>query len=276
MTEKNEYLEQLNKLQNYHDFALDISEATAGKKNIPWHLVRGHQLFNRLNMTCLSAIRLMPYNRQFPTDRVFWDFFSIASLTRNFVENYYALFYIAVDSIESPEREFRLLLLTFHLNNEKYKFFNECDPSDPLLKDFETNLPIDKQKLQAHPFFKKLDKQKQNGVLKGVRAKYLSNDEIAKRIGHDTSEFKPLYRFFSNQVHSTPWAFYTQSNIRGRGLENEVELAYTTTAIQLITKYLMAAILDMTALFPECLDLIDKRKLKTITADFKRFSTAEL
>lgn len=266
------YLEDYNKnlenLQNYLDFAIDISDATAGKQNLPWNLVRGHQLYNRLTVTSLSFIHLLPRNRYFPSKIEFWDFFSIATLARNFIENYYSFYYICIDKVSSEEADFRRLLLTYHLNNEKYKFYKESNQPQYILTEFEENLPKAKSELSEHPFIQNLDNKTRGDILKGKNFKYLSNKQISEKIPFDTRDFEPLYRFFSNQTHSTPLAFFSQNNERGRGLENEAEVIYISMAINFVTKYLLVAIIDMTNIFPDCVTKLDSWKLAHVKKEF--------
>ena len=270
MTYREYYNNALQNLQNYLDFAIDISDATSGKKNLPWDLARGHQLYNRLTITCLSFIHLLPRNRYFPSKMEFWDFFSTATLARNFIENYYSFYYICVDKITTEESDFRLLLLTYHLNNEKYKFYKESNQAQSILAEFEENLPKDMSELSDHPFMQNLDNKTRGDLLKGKNFKYLSNKDISERIPFDTSEFEPLYRFFSNHAHSTPLAFFTQNNERGRGLENETEVSYISMAIDFVTKYLLVAMIDMTNLFPDCVDKLNSQKLAHIRQEFEQ------
>lgn len=95
-------------------------------------------------MTSLSIVNLLP-NNIFPFKWEFWDFFSIASLTRNFIENYHIFFYIGVDNISEEERDFRLKLLNYHWNNEKYKLYSDFRDDVTLLREFEDNLPLAKE-----------------------------------------------------------------------------------------------------------------------------------
>lgn len=270
MNYRDDYLKKLEEIQNYLDFAIDISEATAGQKNVQLSLANGHQLYNRLTMTCLSFIHLLPRNRYFPSKGEFWDFFSLATLGRSFAENYFAFFYVCVEHVTLQESEFRQLLLTFHMNNEKYKFFKESNADADLLKEFEAKLPEAKRELAEHPFIQTLNKKAQGDLLKGNLFKYLSNKEIAERIPFSTKEFNPLYRFLSNHTHSTPWSFFTQNNSRGRGIENETEVVYVSLTIDFVTKYLLAAIIDMMRLFPEKTRNLEKWKVKHVKEQFQK------
>lgn len=270
MIDKVCYTKNLRTFENFIDFAIDISDHSAGIK-VPWHLVRANQLYTRLTITSLSIIHLLPTNNIFPSKNEFWDFFSVATLARNLIENYHMFYYVGVEKVSDEERDFRLKLLNYHLNNEKYKLYLESNVDKETLKEFEDNLPNAKGNLKKHPFFISLYRDKASKVLTGKEAMYLTHKEISERINFKTDEFIPLYRLFSNHTHSSPLAFFTMSNERGRGEENTAEIEYLSMTLDLCIKYLSAAILDMTVLFPSCVNRIDKTKLKIVTEKFNDF-----
>ena len=82
----------------------------------------------------------------------------------------------------------------------------------------------------------------------------------------------PLYRLFSNHTHTTPFAYYTISNKRGRGEENEAEISYLSITLDFCIKYLSAAIIDMTNLFPTCVEKINKSKFEIIKQKFEDYT----
>lgn len=266
--EKQNYNLSLHNLQNFLDFAIDVSEATADQKNIPWRLARAHQLYNRLTVTCMSIVRSLPGNKIFPSSVDFWDFFSIAPLTRNFIENYFAFFYIGVDNVDPVEQELRLLIFNYHHNHEKYQIYKLFDAPAEILKEFEINLPKDAEKIKNNRHFSTLKPFLQKEILSGKKFLYLSRTEIASRFSFSANEIKPLYKFFSNHTHSSPFSFYSMSNERGRGLQNDAELHYTTMAIEVVLKYLSAAILDMVKIFPGSASILNKAKLAIVQNSF--------
>lgn len=268
-SEKEKYDLSLQNLQNFLDFAIDVSESTADQKNIPWRFARAHQLYNRLTVTCMSIVRLLPGNKIFPASVDFWDFFSIAPLTRNFIENYFAFFYIGVDNVDPVEQELRLLIFNYHHNHEKYQIYKLFDAPVGVLEEFEINLPKDAEKIKNNRHFSTLKPFLQKEILTGKKFLYLSRTEIASRFAFSANEIKALYKFFSNHTHSSPFSFYSMSNERGRGLQNDAELQYTTMAIEVVIKYLSAAILDMTKIFPESVSALDRTKLNVIQNSFQ-------
>lgn len=264
MDNKKKYIDKLRDIENYLDFAIDISDRTSGKKNIPWKLVRTHQLYIRLTVTCLSFIRLLPQNKYLKTNFDFWDFPSVANIARNFIETYHVFYYIGVDKITDEETELRLLIFNYHLNNEKYKLFKEFGASADVLNEFELNLPIAKEEIKNHNAYSIIQPSKVKGILNGKEFMVITHKEISEKIEFNTKEFIPMYRFLSNQTHSTPFSFFSQSNERGRGIENETEVEYIVMCIDLVTKYLLASMIDTINIFPDCQATLNKTKLKIV------------
>ncbi len=269
MTYKEEYKDKLKDVENYLDFAIDISDRTAGGK-VSVRLAKTHQLYIRLTVTCLSFIRLLPKNRYLKTNFDFWDFPSVANVTRNFIEMYHVFYYIGVENITDKEVDLRLLIFKYHLNSEKYKLYKELGAPSKDLIEFEQNLPKDREEIKNHPALKMVNPKRVKDILKGKAFLCISHKSISDRIEFNTKEFIPMYRLLSNQLHSTPFSFYSQSNERGRGIENYAEVTYIIMCIDLVTKYLLAAIVDMIKLFPDCEKTLDKRKIKIVNEQFRK------
>jgi hypothetical protein len=138
----------------------------------------------------------------------------------------------------------------FHLNSEKYRLYREWKPDAEVLRSFEAGLPKDKERLCANKIFRNLPERMRRDLLKGRKAMHLTHTEIGESLPFMGHHFRPLYRLFSNHVHSSPFSFQAQSNERGRGDENDAERFYITLAIQVVGKYVSAAILDMAHIFP--------------------------
>jgi hypothetical protein len=268
MLSKVEYLEYLRTFEHFHDFSLDVSDRTGGLKAAD-HLIMANQLYVRMTLTSLSIIHLLPENRLFPSEWQIWDFFSVASLARNLIENYNMLFFVAVENITDEERDFRLNVLYYHHNKEKQKFYKDLGGRQ-FDKEFDENLPIAKKALKEHPFFSKLPHKISNAIIDGRKSIYLSREDISKKRNFDKNTLKAYYRLFSNHTHSSPMAFLSMSNLRGGGKENKTELHYLTITLHLCIKYLSAAIIDIVSLFPHCRGNIDLEKLLMIEETFKK------
>lgn len=269
-----QYKQKLDKLERYLDFAIEVSNACGGQQNVPWKLVRSNQLFIRMTVTCTSFIRLLPFNRYFPTENEFWDLFSVYSLARNFVETYLMLWYIGVDNISDDESKLRLEILIYHLNNEKYNFYKEFGADKKVLDEFDQQLPIKRVEIKNNPLFNNLvqDNNKRKKILDGKEAKYLSNLEIIDKASFKGDEFKPLYRWFSNHTHSMPFAVFSLNDERGVGKRNQTEVEYIDIALDFVTKYLLIAIVDTINLFPTIEKSLHPQKLEIIKAEFIIYS----
>jgi hypothetical protein len=270
IVDKTEYIKNLRIFESTLDFAIEVSDKTSGIF-VPPRIVEANQLFTRLTVTSVSIIHLLPYNKIFPSNWRFWDFFSIATLTRNLIDNYLMFYYVGVEKLSDEEIDFRLKVLTFHLNNEKYKLFSELKVDKTVLQDFEKNLPKAKDDLKGHSFFNSLSKEQAGKILTGKAAMYLSHKEISTRVQFNNEEFMSLYRLFSNHLHSTPFACSTMSNERGRGEENEAEISYLTITLDTCIKYLSAAALEMVELIPVCKERINQAKFKIINDKFQDY-----
>lgn len=269
-----QYKQKLEKLEQYLDFAINVTNACGGQQDVPWKLVRANQLFIRMTVTCTSFIRLLPFNRCFPVEREFWDLFSVYSLARNFIETYLMLWYIGVDNISDDESKLRLEILMFHLNNEKYKFYKDFGADAKTLDEFEQQLPKSRELIKNNSLFNSLikDNNKKKKILEGKEAKYLSNLEIIDKASFNGDEFKPLYRWFSNHTHSMPFAVFSLTDERGSGKRNQIEVEYIDMALDFVTKYLLIATIDTINLFPFVEKSLNSQKLKIIKAEFIIYS----
>ncbi|RXK86873.1 DUF5677 domain-containing protein [Filimonas effusa] len=270
-----EYKDKLIQLEIFLMFAIDISDAIGGIKVAPkeWHKVTASQLYTRLTISCTSIVRLLPWNRLFPTTNNFWDYFSVMSLCRNLIENYHTFFYLCIQQINDEERDFRKLIISYHDNCEKYKIYKDSNAEQAILEDFEKNLPFDRKAIEEHSFFINLPKEHKNRISKGESSMYLTNQDISNLIPFDTTNFRAIYKLLSNQIHCTPMSFARMDDARGRGQCTMTELSYMCICINICTLYLAAAILDMVQLFSERKTVIDKEKLSNVELYFSGFQT---
>lgn len=230
--------------------AMAVSLASGGI-DTSTRYIRSTQLFTRLTVACYSFVRLLPGNT-ITRDRVeFWDWPSLACIARNIVEIYHAFYYLADPRLTEDECGMRINLMHFHLNSEKYRLYKEWGADVAVLRSFEEGLPKDQERLRNNKAFQSLTEGKQRDLLKGRAAMHLTHAEIGESLPFMDRHFRPIYRLFSNHVHSSPFSFQAQSNERGRGDENDAERFYITLAIQVVVKYVSAAILDMARIFTE-------------------------
>lgn len=267
------YKSTLIQLENFLDFAIDVSDAISGVKTAPgeWFKITASQLFTRLTVNCMSIIRLSPWNQIFPVNYDFWDYYSVMSLSRNLIENYHVFYFFCIQEIDSEERSFRRLVMRYHDNYEKFKMYKDADIPEAELDDFITNLPRAQQEIERHPFFDRIPREYKKRIIKGEDSMYLSNRQISDMLPFNTKYFRSTYRLFSNQTHTLPMSFIRMDNDRGRGQETSVELNYIRMSLDLCTLYLTAAVIDMTKLFPDRRRLLNQHKLQVIESHLTNY-----
>ena len=186
-------------------------------------------LFTKLCVTGKSMQKILPNsNRKLEIQH--WDFASVASLSRVFLENYLMFFYLCIDDVSKDEWDFRWRLLNLHDHVSRIKFTCDLEANEEkkaeLLKDNEVLL-ICKNELNANPIFSALPEKKKNHYLRGVEAFNMSQDDLVTKIGISTPSFRAIYRFLSSQVHTFPMAFYRLAeHERGKGVYCAQELYY--------------------------------------------------
>lgn len=258
------YREELHTVEDLLGIAVKISGMCGGIMTST-RFIRAAQLYTRLVITLRSFVRLLPENKITNDREPFWDWGSVAAVARILVEIYHGFYYIGVEKLSEDEIDFRLGLMQLHLNSEKYRLYKEWGADRKVLGKFEVGLPKDRQRVKNTKFFNALPREKQSDLLKGKGVMHLSRQEIADRSNVLGTHFKPLYRLFSNQAHATPFAFQSQSNIRGRGLENPAERGYIMIAIQVVIRYISRAILEMAEIFPEEIKTAEAPALKKVS-----------
>lgn len=244
------YEAELARLDDLLGIAILVSDLVGGIKTTTRN-IRATQLYTRLVAASLTFIRLLSGNKHATSEVEWWDWPSVGTLARGVIETYNAFFYIGVEKVPPSEVELRINLMHFHLNFEKYRLYRDWGKSDEELQDFIDGLPIDRERLKNNTVFQTLPEKQQTQLLKGKTPMHLSHHEINERAKIITNSFKPIYRLFSNQVHTTPLSFQSQSNTRGRGFENDAERFYITLATQVVIKYLANAVINMTDIFPK-------------------------
>lgn len=246
----NEYRRELAWAEELLKIAMHVSAASGGIDTTGRN-IRTAQVYTRLVVSMYTFVRVLPGNFITKDAAPFWDWGSIAALARALLESYNVLFYVGLDSVSEEEHEFRRKLMLLHLNAEKHRLYSDWGAPSEVLEEFRQGLPQQRDDLSHNGFFQTFPVKRQKVLLEGKSAMYLSHTEIAARSGILGQHFRPLYRLLSNQVHSTPFAFLSQSNERGRGEENEAECAYTIIAMQVVRECVGHATLRVADIFPE-------------------------
>lgn len=265
---RKDYDEELHTYGQLLGAAVSVSQAAGGIKT-ETRYIEATKIFTRLVIIAVTFFRLLPGNPITRDKQELWDWPSVAAIARNFLEAYLHFFYLGVETVTKDEIDFRLKAMWFHLNSEKYRMY-KSGPTRIDLSEFEKNLPIKKQQIQEHPFFRELNKEQQQRVLSGTSPTYMTKSQLMARLPFPSKELMWMYRHYSNEVHSTAFAFSSQSNERGRGDENVTERAYMIFASWLVRKYLSSAIMSMAKMFPKEIGVVAGKAVDIAQAQFDK------
>ncbi len=261
--DKKTYFDVLKKFETTAKKSCSVSE-NLGDIPTTERIDFAHKLYTKFLMTSLGILRLCPYNSAMPLSHRFWDFFSIASLTRSLFENYAVFRYMALENCSDEEYDFRLQLAIFHWDNEKYQLYKELDWTAEILKEFEDGLPLRAERLKRHPFFSTISKEKRNKLVQGKVFLLKSYYDILKEVDFEQLPVAAMYRFYSNYTHSTAFSVMTMDNERGRGLENEAEIGHITYALEFANHLLFR-------ITQEIIDLLPAGKIKVYKSNLEYF-----
>lgn len=206
--------------------------------------LEANKVFTRLTLAAMTVDAVLPGNQINKLER--WDMPSVATLTRTFIETCQRHLYLSEQNLTVEDSDFRVKLCYFHLNNEKYRLYAELGASPQVLASFEENLPKARERLEMSPVFLSLSKAKRNQISAGKIDILFTDVEVAERFHMFGGEFKGIYRLLFNQAHGSPFATFSQSNVRGRGIENEVEETYLILMIKLLSHCLAKVVIAQT------------------------------
>jgi hypothetical protein len=203
--------------------------------------IEATKIYTRLTASVITIDRILPKNRLNDCD--FWDFPSVATLSRPFIETCHRYFYLAEPGESEEEKFFRRKLHFYHLNSEKYKLYKEIGYGEDVLAEFEIALPKAKNELVNSDFYKTLAPHIKKEVRSGNTEMHLTNDEVAELYDLAFGHHKSMYRLLSNHAHGSPFATTSQSDERGRGFENPAERDYLSLCLMLLERYLSRVIM---------------------------------
>jgi len=249
-----EYDLQRKKNERVLDLGISMAQRIAGRF-VDYRKGTASILFTRLCTTAKSISNLAPKYYNFNTH---WDCVSLLSLTRNFIETYHTYFYFCVEEISQEEWEFRKLLFNLHDAKNRHDMFEFFGTDTAEVYEKIRNELI--SQIQGNLYFKKLEPKTQKLFLKGNRAFSISKYEIEDRIGNDKRYFRGLYKFLSNQTHTFPMSFFRMSEqIKGKGIESDIEIGYSMVALEISTNYFLEAEKQMLDIFPDIKHEYEKR-----------------
>jgi len=204
--------------------------------------IESTKIYTRIILSAMTINALLPGNSINNTN--LWDFPSIAALTRTFIEVCHRYLYLSEGGLSEDDDAFRQSLYYFHLNSEKYKLQKDSGTPQAILDVFEVELPKAKGELMTYAAYKALHKKRAQAVRSGNACMHFNDEEVSIRFGLLSEKFTQMYRLLSTHAHGAPFATNSQSDIRGRGIENATETTYFHLALLVLHRYLSKAIIN--------------------------------
>jgi len=184
-----------------HEMSYKFENVTAPiRKAISTHFLA------HIGDSCVSILKLLPYNELSATnDKEFAIFFNL-SLFRNVIEATNNLYYYSLEEITEEESNFRLLLFYYHNELETLNMA-ELLSFETTIKEIDVKqIEEKKYEILKDPIYLSLDKNLKKLIIDGKRYSHLTQTEIAKRRGIDFKYFRGLYKLLSGYTHSLPFA----------------------------------------------------------------------
>jgi hypothetical protein len=229
-------------------------------------------LFAKFCVTSVSLVQLLPGNLIFPSAFDNWDAPSVATLSRNLIENYHTLFYLCIEKVSEQEWQCRLQLFNLHDCITRKKLFTDLGTEAEMLANFEQQANELREQLKLNPFFLGFSDSERKKWLKGDHAFYLTREDIEQRFSPGVSHFKAMYRLLSSQAHTFPMSFYrTIEQRRGTGVKTDAELDYISMAVEYIIQYLQLATRQMLELYPNAQKKLNNQQILLMEQTFVHY-----
>jgi hypothetical protein len=162
------------------------------------------------------------------------------------------LFYLGTESVGKDESRARVLVMQLRDCKERMHLFQNLDASGEKTRGFEPAANRIRTELRANPYFARLQTPLRKGLLKGDTATILTEDQILDRLGILDQKGRGFLWFISSHADVSPLAYYrTGDNNRGRGEENDADVHYIATALDLACDFILRANSDMRGQIPE-------------------------
>lgn len=237
-----EYLRRRVAFRNQVKRAVRISRGSGGLYVEGNRLAYAPLLFIRICVVAKSIEALLPDCRA----GEHWDFGSVASLVRNLTEAYLWYFWLCEDEIDDDDRQSRFILTYCHDRGTRMKMLatdalsiGDTVVLDDLVSRFDSN-----------PYLSRYTEGERREALKGFKTPFVQ-DDILERLGVNKSEFRLMYRFFSQFTHNTPVSFMRMiEHDRGTGVETAHEKRYMISGVAFAHSTLENAIHGHLKLFP--------------------------
>ena len=197
------YIEEYSLFMEALSATLFISENQGGIETDGRGL-RATRIFIKQTLTSMSLSTLFPVPTKSRPGGYLWDVYSIASLTRNLVEGYLALYYYGIETVSAEEADLRFQLQQLHKNIEMYSIRRSfVTPEDET--GYVTITNKQKDIIRNHTFLPRLSPEQQKRTLRWSEM-YKTKSDFEREI-RICSGLKKDYRYLSNMAHALPVSF---------------------------------------------------------------------
>ncbi|HEY3439207.1 MAG TPA: hypothetical protein VGK29_00570 [Paludibaculum sp.] len=245
-----DYQEVRRDLESVLTLASDLSIAASSRSVVEWHLEYASHIFLKVYCHANSALRLSPtgLSQAMPGATEVWDLGSTCAVVRALIDTYFAMYYVAVESISSEERDFREASWCFEGEHDRLWMLQRIGSDSPELAGLEAEVGRLRGLVLNHPVYGRLDKEMQRQIRDGKKPFHLSNSALAERSEISVNYYRAVYRYLSSYTHTYPYSVSQLARIRAGDPE---ALGLFSTALQYCLAFLAVAVLDFWSLFPD-------------------------
>lgn len=188
--------------------ASGISSETQGLPTT-WEGVLASIAFSKLAITSTSILKLVPGSKL--CSEVFgvqmWDLGSICALSRNLVEIGLTMHYFLQPRLDESERKLRRQVWEYHDQLERLKIMRAGAPHNKKPDPMEKKVQQKRADLLASTRFQQLPSELRRRILRGERAKLLTNEEICRLADISPNFYSAMFKYGSNHTHASPFSF---------------------------------------------------------------------
>lgn len=199
--------------------------------------------------------QITPQSRLSGANARYWDYSSVASISRNLLECCILFFYLGVE--DPPEDEWRARTDLMHLHDAEARvsLWRELLLDNTMADGIALQRDEVVERLRANPFVQAMSEKQQRHLLRGEAMRFEIQDDVLARMSVNIPQFRAWYRVLSAHTHSYSLAFHrVLMDERGRGVENEPDKAWIATTLEYVSAFLSRATTQMLALFPDVQD----------------------
>lgn len=228
--------------------ARSISDRLVGRTIEDQSLSYSDAIYSKLMCHGISLLKLSPSLDTTQTSEL-WDVASACAVARALIEAYDALAYIGVHSVNSSEREFRVLLWELHDQQRRFSMLDKIGSVDPRAADIRRRAAELSAKLTAHPFYSSTSKDVRRKVCRGEAPPvHLSQRDLNAASGINHEYYIAATMWLSQYVHTFPMSLHQLMQFRAGEPD---ALHVSAMPLQYSMPFLAKAIEGMVKIWPE-------------------------